>query len=586
MNAESYERFNARLSEVERQTFVLRAELEQARLSAAAGSLTPGTVGPAIAAPTATAHTTSAGQLAQPAQTGRPARARLSLEALVAGRAMQIIGLFLVLLGAAFFLKLAFDNDWIGPQGRVLLGLAVGLALVFTGARRVLPAFVFLAEGLIGLGAGILYLSLWAAANVFSFISHPVALVAMIAVTASVALLAYRRDSQRLALASLLGGYLTPLLLATETPDRIALAAYLLVLGGGMLTLAIARQFSLVETATFVGLLVYSPAFVPDDHWTAMQNLTVMSLFFAEFATALFIGARRATTVTRTQVALVTLSVLAYVLALELDLEAHRYAVGGALLALAAVLLAAVKVRSLPAALRSTYSWLSLGSVTLAIPSIVQGFSVSEALSVEAAILVAVGARTAAPKIRFAGAALFFVTGVTVAAYYLTAARGVPFWNSHVLALAIFIGALLIAIREIETYVAPFDEGERFLWQFARVAVNAAAVMGLSREVVNVFEPHLREWDAMGPRAQFGLSFLWTAYACTLFLFGMGRRDALQRWQGLALFGITILKVFTVDLSSLNVSYRILSFIILGVVLVAVLAFYQRSIARQGGVAP
>jgi len=135
-------------------------------------------------------------------------------------------------------------------------------------------------------------------------------------------------------------------------------------------------------------------------------------------------------------------------------------------------------------------------------------------------------------------------------------------------------------------HVAPLDEGERFLWQFARVAVNATAVMGLSREVVDLFEPHLQDWDTMGSRAQFGLSFLWTAYACALFLLGMGRRDALVRWQGLALFGITIFKVFTVDLSSLNVSYRILSFIILGVVLVAVSAFYQRSIARQGDVVP
>jgi uncharacterized membrane protein len=61
----------------------------------------------------------------------------------------------------------------------------------------------------------------------------------------------------------------------------------------------------------------------------------------------------------------------------------------------------------------------------------------------------------------------------------------------------------------------------------------------------------------------------------------MARHQALWRWLGLGLFGWTVFKVFVVDLAALDVVYRILSFLGLGIVLVGVSAWYQRTMARQ-----
>ena len=47
-----------------------------------------------------------------------------------------IIGALAVVLGIGFFLKLAFDNNWIGDTGRVALGVVVGLALLGAGGVR------------------------------------------------------------------------------------------------------------------------------------------------------------------------------------------------------------------------------------------------------------------------------------------------------------------------------------------------------------------------------------------------------------------------------------------------------------------
>jgi uncharacterized membrane protein len=58
--------------------------------------------------------------------------------------------------------------------------------------------------------------------------------------------------------------------------------------------------------------------------------------------------------------------------------------------------------------------------------------------------------------------------------------------------------------------------------------------------------------------------------------FGFWRRSAFVRWQALALIAFTIGKVFLFDVSALQQGYRVLSFIGLGVVLMAISYVYHR----------
>ncbi len=77
------------------------------------------------------------------------------------------------------------------------------------------------------------------------------------------------------------------------------------------------------------------------------------------------------------------------------------------------------------------------------------------------------------------------------------------------------------------------------------------------------------------------LSLLWTGYGSALIGFGIQRKSALLRWQALTLFGLVAVKVFLYDSSFLERFYRIVSFLILGLVLLAVSFLYQRKIARE-----
>ena len=58
--------------------------------------------------------------------------------------------------------------------------------------------------------------------------------------------------------------------------------------------------------------------------------------------------------------------------------------------------------------------------------------------------------------------------------------------------------------------------------------------------------------------------------------FGFWRRSAFARWQALVLIAFTIGKVFLFDSASLGTGYRIISFMALGVVLMAISYVYSR----------
>ena len=112
------------------------------------------------------------------------------------------------------------------------------------------------------------------------------------------------------------------------------------------------------------------------------------------------------------------------------------------------------------------------------------------------------------------------------------------------------------------------------------VATNVLVVWGLSEEVWSFLGR--QQWN-LEPRLaqQMGLSLLWIVAAAVLVFLGASRKVAALRWQGLALMGLAIGKVFLLDLSFLERAYRIASFLVLGIVLLAVSFWYQRSLTES-----
>lgn len=157
----------------------------------------PGTAGAAPAA------------VVDPAVT-RPSPTLRDLEEQLSGRLLAWAGGIALVIGAAFFLSLAFSRGWIGPEARVVIGLISSAAAMVAGAwlfdrKRGTPAMVLTA---VGIAVGML--ALFAAAPLYGLIPIELALIGSLVIATGAALIAVRANSVVVAALGLLAATAAP----------------------------------------------------------------------------------------------------------------------------------------------------------------------------------------------------------------------------------------------------------------------------------------------------------------------------------------------------------------------------------------
>ncbi|MEA2687397.1 MAG: hypothetical protein QOD51_4 [Candidatus Eremiobacteraeota bacterium] len=510
-----------------------------------------------------------------------PDEQRWKLESAIGSRVLLGAGLVSLLAGSVFFVKLSDDHHWIPPEIRIVCGLLAGLALMLGGAWRLGKVRTLVAEGITGLGASVLYLSLWGAFGPFHLIDYRVAFAAMVAVSATLALIAWSRKRETVALLGLAGGYLTPVLLIAGPFDRVVLAVYLAVISGVMLALAVRCGYRRVEAASFVAALLYAPVFAPStalgDVWTSTQSLLVASVLFAEFALALFFAARREQSVSVARIVLLAAEVFAYLAALELELNWNGPVLALADAVFAAVLLAAVTAR-VPAAMRSAYAWLGIGILTRAVEAWGGGHALTATIAIEGTALVYTGLRADRAWMRTGGFALLGLATAGALVHLFGDSVRYAVFNVRTFTLAAVAMALLATLAELRSGAQALRQTERELAPIVLIVITLLSLGAITADAITATAADGGVWTAA---TQTTISVLWSVAATVLVALGFRFRWALARWLGIGLFGATIYKVFALDMTGLDVIERVVSALVLGAVLVAVAGLYQFVMLRR-----
>src|SRR6185437_9805257 len=181
----------------------------------------------------------------------------ISLETRVGSQWFNRLGILALLTGVAWFLKMAFDNHWIGALGRVLIGLLAGAALIAWSERFESRGYSIFSYSLKAIGSGTLYLSLWAAFSVYALLPAGAAFAAMILVTAFNGFIAWSRNAELLALYAIVGGLSTPVLVSTGGNHEITLFTYLLILDLAVMVLVALRPWSRLLFAAYLGTVLF-----------------------------------------------------------------------------------------------------------------------------------------------------------------------------------------------------------------------------------------------------------------------------------------------------------------------------------------
>ncbi|MDP6060451.1 MAG: DUF2339 domain-containing protein, partial [Pirellulaceae bacterium] len=163
-------------------------------------------------------------------------------EFVLGGNWMARIGVVALVFGVGFFLKLAFDNDWIGETGRVVLGIVAGLLLIGAGEFWQ-SRYGAWAHAVTGGGIAILYLAIFAAFSFYGLTNDSIAFGSLALVTLLSGALALRYESMTIAIIGILGGFFTPLMLSEHLPDERLLLAFILLLDVGVLGLSSLRNW-------------------------------------------------------------------------------------------------------------------------------------------------------------------------------------------------------------------------------------------------------------------------------------------------------------------------------------------------------
>lgn len=495
----------------------------------------------------------------------REVKPMLDAEAFLGGRVLLAVGALALLLGVGFFIKYAFDNGWIGPLGRVAVGLLAGAAFVALAEVLRRRGRRFYAEGLTGLGGGILYLSLWAAGNGFHLVPVGASFFAMVAVTAALVAIGVSHDSEVAAAYAICGGFITPLLNATDRAQPVELLTYIAILDAAFVFLPLTRRWPRIEATAFVLTQLYVLAVYSAGELSLGPFLGFASLYLALFAWQPVMKAMRGAGFRGFEGVLSIATALAYYAALHAELyDAHRYWLTAAVVVFAAAALL-VALLSKVAAARSVYASIALALVTGGVAIAFAGDTVAVLWGVEGALLGLLGIRQRNRVIQSFGFASFVFGVLRMMA--IQPEGGALFANARFLTLAIYaVGLFVVHLAgAAEEEATPFSP----LYRAYEPVAHVFAVVALSYELYN--------WTQGN---ELSLTLLWLAYAAALFAVGIVRRSALERWQAFALLAVAICKAFIVDMGAVNPGIRIVSFLALGSVMLVVSYAYQRYAKR------
>jgi len=521
-----------------------------------------------------------------------------SLESRIGSHWLNRIGITAVLIGVSYFLKFAFDNNWIGAGGRVAIGLLAGIAVVVWSERFRGHGYKVFSYSLKAVGIGVLYLSLWASFQLYHLIPSGVAFTAMLAVTAATAALALAQHAEILAAFALSGAFLTPVLLSTGVNREFELFGYVAILDAATLALVRFKPWRRLLLGSFVGTLVLYVGWYAE-YYTRPQlaiTITFTTLFFAIFAIAPLLASAGSSPGSVPQLVLIfaLVNAVTYFLQVYAMYESvDKTATAWFALALAAVYIGLSRMaaprygEAAQEAIRLMHLGLAVALMTVAIPIRLDAHWITIGWLIEAGFLLWLANRIKSD----------LLNAFAITALALGVVRLIVFDNFNTTTLLfntrMMTFAVAIAVLGGVVWVASHREDDigHTAAAVAGVALNILALTALSREVSDYYARQMAGatstptyWNPADYTRMHGVqivrdftySSLWMAYGAMLMIVGFWRRSAFIRWQALALIAFTIGKVFVYDVSELDRGYRIVSFIVLGMLLLAISFVYQR----------
>ncbi|HET9727604.1 MAG TPA: DUF2339 domain-containing protein [Gemmatimonadales bacterium] len=539
------------------------------------------------------------------------------------------IGVVALLMAAGYLLKLSFDRNWISPAMRCIGGSIAGLAVGALG-WRLEPRYRTYGAALVGAGAGIIYLSIWAACKLYGVLPSATGIVGLALVSVALAMIAYAIDVEALGITAALGAFFAPILLGQRQTSADLLLLYLFCMACGLGLVAARRQWriaTLVVAASYFGVGTVGAASHAEPWGVLLYGLI-------GGAAGLYLGLREQWWETRlltfsggwTLVAAASeripqhWAVLAAGIILSAPVWGHAlrrpqvfplhlgprgagpgWSAGEALYFFVTPLLLGWAVHNLDSRYLDARPWLT--PAVVAVPYLLAGYTrVRPAFALVGAAALGIAAVQRWEGVPQVWALL--ALAVLWAALDLWLGRTDGRWYGLLTLMAalqqLFDGAAGVRRADDRAFVGPWAwalwgaiavtfafalrlwrveggrEDTRLIRSGLWVIAGTMALFGVTGELRRFFELQTFSQETANLASGLAVSAWWLLYAAALV--GVGFRLTLQpaRVAGLAVAGMAVLKVVFFDLSSLDALYRVGSVFLLALVALSLAYLYYR----------
>lgn len=508
---------------------------------------------------------------------------------------LLIIGIVTMVFGIGYFLKYSFEQGWVGPAGRVAMAYFWGIALLVAGNGFRTKKFELFGLYLIGGGIATLYFSTFAAFQIYHLLSQIPSFSIMVLITVLASVLSIVYDNKWLSVLGIIGGFLTPVLLSTGQDYQIALMTYMVILNFGLLSIAFYKRWGLLNILGFIFTYLlfatwFGSHYTEAKFWPTVLFLNSFYLIYCLIPFAYYFSRidneRTEEFFIITPNSFIAFGYSFFMIKEHFSLEwvsiiSILYSV--LFLIMASYLFKKDKHNQNAFVILLAKSALFL---IITIPIIFSKHWISIFWAAQAITLLWAGIKLDKKSLILSAYLLITITiGKFLLYDYISVFRFHPdffnFANSYTYMITerYITSAFLLVLLYVFSSMAKRMSLQHLSSSKTSGREDAAIIFALwggllfivlNIETASFFHDYL-------PAARFAaISVLWTLFSVALMIIGFKDNNSLIRKVSLVLFSFTLLKVFSFDMSNISTPYRIISFIILGLILVLTSYLYHK----------
>ncbi|MCI4624595.1 MAG: DUF2339 domain-containing protein [Candidatus Magnetoovum sp. WYHC-5] len=510
-----------------------------------------------------------------------------SLELRIGQRLLLIVGVIFTIIGVAYFLKYSFDKGWVGPAGRVALAYLWGIAFLILGQWFKNKDYTVFGLYIFGGGLAVLYFSTFAAFHIYHLFSQFTSFFLMILTTVLACSMAVVYNTKWIAVLGIIGGFTTPLLLKTGIDNQLSLMSYMSLLNIGIFAISFYKRWNLLNyLGFFFTYFLYTIWFIfnysSTKFWPSILFLTFFYLIYSVVPFAYqFLKAQKESLKGFIIITPNSLIAFSYSYFMVADFKSVEWVSVISLFYAFSFLSMAYFLYLRQKQDTEAYAVL-IGKAALflviTIPVLFSDEWVTIFWIAQAAALIWLGTKLNKGWMVVSAYILLFISIFKFIIYDYPSLFKLDYDNFIISKTAGFDLGIARMITSMSVLIGMYivsrllNKSKRFiaLTRFSYTVFGALFFLVLNVEVSNYFYHNLSE-------ARFAaISILWGLFSITLMIIGIAFKVSPVRKVSFALFFVTILKVFLVDMGKFSTPYRILSFIILGLLLVITSYLYHK----------